>query len=113
MLISVKPGDGVDLVDVDLSGAVLQEEIEPGHPRAFDGPVGFDGQPPDLADRLRREGRPGSGTCFAVQVFVAVVVEIPVGDDLAGERRPRLIVPEDAAFDLPASIPCSTTIFRS
>ena len=54
-------GDRVDLVH-EHAALALDEEVDPRHARAVDGPEGLDGQRADALRGLRRTAAPGSGT---------------------------------------------------
>ncbi len=98
-------GDGVDLVDVELSAGV-EEEIDARHPGALERPERPQREVPHtLGLRGRELGGDAKGRAALVDVLGRVRVEpVRVGDDdLARHRRDRVVVSEHGTLDLARS----------
>src|SRR5438552_14581506 len=96
-------GDRVDLVHHDLL-RFHQEEVDPGHARAVDGPERHDRGALDLPGHRRREVGRHLECGALVQILRPVVVELRVGDDFSWDRGDGVVVAEHSALDLPGAL---------
>ena len=85
-----KPGNGVDLVDIEFAGGALQQKIDARHPFAIDGLIAGDGEALHLCGLLGRQIGAGNRSSWRVQkIFVFVIVKFARRKDLARDGGQR------------------------
>src|SRR5690606_6996380 len=94
-------GDGVALVHPQLAGLAVEQEVAAGQPGGVNGLEARHREFSHLLGEalIKRGGDEKLG--LVIEVFVLVRVELVTGDDLAGDGRNRVFVPQHADLDLP------------